>query len=124
MSTTSIPDNRQVVNPAVAGPCTNVAHEVIGPVTVALYEKWHGAGWLVIARNGHEIERRTYTYYPAALARYTTMRRKYRSQWNIACAMTMLGLCAAECSCNGADRDGCPACRATARRLYGNEVPS
>lgn len=24
-----------------------------------------------------------------------------------------------ECSCNGANRDGCPACRATARRVYG-----
>ena len=29
-----------------------------------------------------------------------------------------------ECSCNGANRDGCPACRATARHTYRDEVAS
>ena len=123
MSTLSIPDNRQVVNPAAAGPCTNVSAETFGPVTVTLYEKWHNAGWIVTARNGHELERHEYNYAPAALARYTTMRRKYRAEWEDAMLNSMIGLYK-ECSCTGANRDGCPVCRATAARLYGSEVAS
>ena len=115
MSTTSIPDNRQVVNTPC--PSTSVEEKTFGPVTVTLYERWHGNGYDVIARNGRELERTYATYYPAALARYTTMVHRYQAQWQAALTDTMLGL--DECSCNGANRDGCPACRATARRVYG-----
>ena len=104
MSTTSITDNRQVVNldwpeaittPHVEFLVRNLASlgawVEVGPTT-------HARSWNTL----HLPDGTNYTTHGA-------------SNW-----WALEG----ECSCNGANRDGCPACRATARHTYRDEVLS